>query len=78
MARPKVKGPGGLGQFDLGTATQDVRAATPQGSSGGSSDTSGGIVMGGAQGMYNELNREGKIPGRGKRRTGRSSGRKSR
>lgn len=72
----KVRGPGGIGQWDTGTAQQDIRAATPRSSNGGGWSPGGGIVGGGPAGMMQHLYDTGKVKRPSPRRKPRSKGRK--
>ena len=65
----KVKGPGGLGQWDLGTATQDIRAPIRnKGSSSGGGG--GGDFIGSPSQVMQHLYDTGQVrrPSRGKGR----------
>ena len=84
----KIKGAGGLGQWDLQTATKDVRATTqPTPRASGRSSTTGGLNPYSGPGLstplrpgdkgYVPLRTTGRKTGRGKRK-GRGSGRKTR
>jgi hypothetical protein len=55
----KVKGPGGLGQWDTGTANQDIRASYRgnTGNTGGGGATGGGMVSQ-SQGLADALAQE--------------------
>lgn len=84
MAKPKIKGTGGFGQWDTGTANQDIRASVPQSpraSGGGDTMPSGpGYTTPLAPGDkgYVPLRNSGRNNRRTQRKPARSSGRKTR